>query len=271
MAKTNTSGLDRHQRAFVALMEKSSYSRSLYTMFRDFCELAALSLSNAVDLAQYEQREAWYLQIVKGYKADEVARFPEMLACIVQSLEEGMKDCLGELFMSLNLGNDRAGQFFTPYHVSVLMAKMLSGDAVQKCKERGFVRMMEPAVGAGGMVIATAQAIANEGINYQQAMHATCIDVDAAAVHMAYVQLSLLHIPAIIIHGNALTLEQWGVWLTPAHVLDFWAAKLKRNASAGQEQAVKADHAVLAMNEAVKQQVCEVAAVRAGMGQLTLF
>jgi len=255
---TDLSGLDKHQRAFVALMEKSSYSRSLYTMFRDFCELAALSLSNAVDLAQYEQREARYLQIVKGYKADEVARFPEMLACIVLSLEEGMKDCLGELFMSLDLGNDRAGQFFTPYHISL-------------CKERGFVRVMEPAVGAGGMVIATAQAFADEGINYQQAMHATCIDVDAAAVHMAYVQLSLLHIPAIIIHGNALSLEQWGVWYTPAHVLGFWDAKLKRDASAGKEQAEKADHAVPAMNEAVKQRVREVAAVKAGTGQLTLF
>jgi hypothetical protein len=85
------------------------------------------------------------------------------------------------------------------------------------------------------------------------------------------VQLSLLHIPAIIIHGNALTLEQWGVWLTPAHVLGFWDAKLTRDASAGQEQAVKADHDVPAMNVAVKQQVREVAAVRAGTGQLTLF
>lgn len=113
--------------------------------------------------------------------------------------------------MALDLGNDRAGQFFTPYPVSQLMAKMLSGDAVQKCKERGFVRMMESAVGAGGMVIATAEALMDEGINYQQVMYVTCIDVDAAAVHMAYVQLSLLHIPAIIIHGNALTLEQWGL------------------------------------------------------------
>jgi hypothetical protein len=151
------------------------------------------------------------------------------------------------------------------------MAKMPSCDAVQKCKERGFVRMMEPAVGAGGMVIATAEALVDEGINYQQAMHATCIDVDAAAVHMAYLQLSLLHIPAIIIHGNALTREQWSYWVTPAHVLGLWNAKLKRDAGAGQEQAKKADHAVPAMNEAIKQQVREVAAVRAGTGQLTLF
>jgi hypothetical protein len=66
-------------------------------------------------------------------------------------------------------------------------------------------------------------------------MHATCIDIDATAAHMAYVQLSLLHIPAIVVHGNTLSMEQWGYWLTPAHVLGFWDAKLKREASARRE------------------------------------
>ncbi len=127
------------------------------------------------------------------------------------------------------------------------------------------MRVMEPAAGAGGMVIATAEAFAGEGINYQQAMHATCIDIDATAVHMAYVQLSLLHIPAIVMHGNALSLEQWGYWLTPAHILGFW------DASAREEQKDKADHAVPAMPEAVMQQAGEVAAVQTGTGQLTLF
>jgi hypothetical protein len=67
------------------------------------------------------------MKVVKGYKPkpEEVARFPKMLACLTLSLEEGMSDCLGQLFMALVLGNGRAGQFFTPYHVSVLMAKML--------------------------------------------------------------------------------------------------------------------------------------------------
>lgn len=221
---TNYIGLNKHQQAFAKLVHENSRSRHPYTVFKDFCELAALSFSNAVDRAQFEVREARYLQIVKGYKTDEVARFPKMLACLTLSLEEGMSDCLGELFMALELGNSRAGQFFTPYPVSVLMAKMLCTEAGQLCKERGFVRVMEPAVGAGGMVIATAEALRDEGINYQQAMHATCIDVDATAVHMAYVQLSLLHIPAIVMHGNALSLEQWGYWLTPAHVLGFWDA-----------------------------------------------
>ena len=44
---------------------------------------------------------------------------------------------------------------------------------------------MEPAVGAGGMVIATAEAFADEGIHYQQAMHATCMDIDVSVPQQA--------------------------------------------------------------------------------------
>lgn len=47
----------------------------------------------------------------------------------------------------------------------------------------------------------------SQGVNYQQT-HVTAVGVDIRAVHMAYLQLSLLHVPAIIIHGNSLSLEE---------------------------------------------------------------
>lgn len=48
---------------------------------------------------------------------------------------------------------------------------------------------------------------------------------------MTYLQLSLLHIPAIVVHGNALSLEEWGHWYTPAHILGGWRARLAREAA----------------------------------------
>ncbi|SEP43911.1 N-6 DNA methylase [Nitrosovibrio sp. Nv6] len=271
MAKNNGAGLDTHQQEFLKLVNENSRSQHPYTVFKDFCELAALSFSNAVDRSQYEQREARYLQIIKGYQADEVARFPQMLASLTLSLEEHMSDCLGALFMALELGNSRAGQFFTPYPVCSLMARMICGDVKEQCKARGYVSVMEPAVGAGGMVIATAEAFRDAGVNYQQAMHATCIDIDATAVHMAYVQLSLLHVPAIIVHGNALSNEQWGYWLTPAHVLGFWNTKLKCDRDEKQDQEETGDHKTPVMPNIVSKQVRELGAVKKKTGQLTLF
>lgn len=141
---------------------------------------------------------------------------------------DGMTDVLGETYMMLELGNARAGQFFTPYHVSRLMAMLTTGDGQPHIQQHGFLRMQEPACGAGGMVDATAESLAAAGHNYQQTMHATCVDIDPVCVHMTYLQLSLLHIPAIVVHGNTLTGEVWGVWYTPAHIMGGWRWKLRR-------------------------------------------
>src|SRR2546430_9240172 len=61
-------------------------------------------------------------------------------------------------------------------------------------------------------------------------LHVTAIDLDIIAVHMAYVQCTLLHIPAIILHGDTLRGETYSVWRTFAHVMGLWDAKLARDA-----------------------------------------
>jgi hypothetical protein len=112
-----------------------------------------------------------------------------------------------------------------------MMAKMTLGDEKDvraRIAERGFVTAQEPACGSGAMVIALAQGMKDLGINYQQHLHVTAIDVDPKCVHMAYVQFALLHIPAIIVHGNTLSLEEFGRWYTPAHIMDGWTWKLRR-------------------------------------------
>ena len=78
------------------------------------------------------------------------------------------------------------------------------------------------ACGAGAMVIAMTQALAAQGIEYQTKVHVTADDISAIAVHMSYVQLSLLGVPAVVNRRNSLTLEHFDTWPTPAHVLDGW-------------------------------------------------
>ena len=77
------------------------------------------------------------------------------------------------------------------------------------------------------MVIALAHEIRELGINYQKHLHVTAVDVDPKCVHMTYLQLSLLHVPAIVVHGNSLSLEEFGHWYTPAHIMDGWDWKLR--------------------------------------------
>lgn len=210
-----------------------SHRHSTWQVFGDFLEFSALAISNAVDLRQREKREARYMHAIGRYEREELGAFPAMLAEVVTQLEAKPRDVLGALFGELELANKWVGQFFTPQDVADMMARMVFTEGVAPLiAEHGYIRVMEPAVGGGAMVIAACNALKEAGYNYQRQMHVTAVDVDERAVHMAYIQLALLHVPAVIVHGNSLTLEEHAHWYTPAHILDGWGWRLARRAPA---------------------------------------
>jgi type I restriction-modification system DNA methylase subunit len=217
----------------LSILEKAirqlAYGQHVFTVFRHFVELSALTCSNAADPLNKAAREAQYLAIVKQYTPEQFQQFPLLLALLVECLEYEQTDVLGTLYQRLEIQKGRAGQFFTPYPVCLAMAKMLVHDAKHLVEEKGYMRAMEPCVGSGAMMIALAQALGEEDINYQQALHITAIDVDIVAVYMSYVQCTLLHIPAVILHGDTLRDETYSVWRTLAHVMGFWDMKLIRD------------------------------------------
>ncbi|MHA3790559.1 N-6 DNA methylase [Sphingomonas sp. YL-JM2C] len=194
-------------------------------------EATAIAISNSVDRPRYEAREKRYLDIVGRYDRPVVDGFPKILAEIVDALETAPGDVLGAAFGELELLNAARGQFFTPYTVCQVMARVTLGtgeNAKALIGRNGFVRALEPACGAGAMVIALAEAMRGQGINYQRHLHVTAVDIDPRAVHMAYIQLSLLHVPAMLIVGNSLSLETRETWFTPAHILGRWGQRLAR-------------------------------------------
>lgn len=218
------------EKELVKLFEQLSYRHDKWKTFADFCEMAATALSNKVDPTHYDKREARYLEIVKVYTHSELALFSQALSYLIMALEGGMTDVLGRVFHALELHNKYAGQFFTPDAVCQMMAAMTVGDGAdikERIARRGFVTAAEPAVGSGAMVIALAKAMKDAGINYQQHLHVTAVDKDPKCVHMAYVQFALLHIPAIIIHGDSLALKEYDHWYTPAHVMGGWVERLR--------------------------------------------
>jgi hypothetical protein len=216
-------------KAMRALFTRCQPRHDLYTLFADGMEVMALAIANSVDLRQREAREERYLAIVGRYERDVVECFAQLLGQLTLALEAGFGDVLGALFGRLELHSKARGQFFTPYTVSRMMAEATLGDGESVralIAERGFVTAMEPACGAGSMVIALADAMHAHGINYQRHLHVTGIDIDPRAIHMAYVQLSLLHVPAQLIVGNSLSGEHREHWYTPAHILGGWNARL---------------------------------------------
>jgi hypothetical protein len=86
----------------------------------------------------------------------------------------------------------------------------------------------------------------SQGFHDQKQVHVTAIDIDQTAVHMGYVQLFLLHIPAVVLRGDTLRMEMEDHWATAAHVLDLWEWKLRR---AKKEQEEKAEAAATVVAE----------------------
>jgi hypothetical protein len=219
-----------HQKELLKLFGSFAYRRSAWQVFADFVEVAAIAVSNAVDWSQRNKREERYMQIVERYKPNELAAFPKMLGEVTLALEEEPSDVLGRTFHDLELHNKWSGQFFSPYPLCQMMAKMTLSDEEDvrtRIASRGFVTAQEPACGSGAMVIALAHGMKDLGIDYQQHLHVTAVDVDPKCVHMAYLQFALLHIPAVIVHGNTLSLEEFGRWYTPAHIMGGWTWKTR--------------------------------------------
>lgn len=228
-------------KAICKLLRGFAYRHDLHSIFSDCMEATAIAISNSVDLANREKREARYLEIVGRYEREVVDTFPKVLGEIVLALEAEYDDVLGAVYAELELGSSDKGQFFTPYTVCRFMAGATLGSresATEIIEHHGFVCAIEPACGAGGMVIALAETMHDAGINYQRHLHVTAVDIDPRAVYMAYIQLSLLHIPAIVILGNSLSMEMRECWHTPAHILGGWSAKLAQRDAEGAAHAV---------------------------------
>ena len=214
------------KKEFIKTIQQLSYTRHKWQTWQDFTELAALSIAQAT--AYSEEREETYMRTIGRYTHKEAQLIPKLLALTIQALEIKHHDFLGEMFMELELGSKWHGQFFTPYHLCLLMAELTVSK--EQFENDNIVSVNEPAVGAGAMVIALCDHLRNLKINYQRQLKIITQDTDYIACCMCYIQLSLLGCSAVIIHGNTLTLECRNYWYTPMAMTQYfthWAQDMK--------------------------------------------
>ncbi len=180
------------------------------------CALAnpAYKLAGATDL--WDANEARYLEVVAGCRQpkETMGQMGEALGVVTEALEAEPSDFLGPIFSEVT-ANARTGQFFSPWSLCLMMAKMTLNDGAALLEDaraagRRYISLQEPVVGAGGMVLAASVALRDQGICPSRQAHWVCVDVDRKAVSTAYIQASLTATSATIIHGNTLSLEEWG-------------------------------------------------------------
>ena len=205
--------MDRTKEIIKAVNSLSG-SKSPYQVFSDWIKCVALSISQSC--LKIKKREQQYIETIKEYPAQEFSKMATMLAETIESLPG---DVLGDLFMLSGWGNKNTGQFFTPYSVSLAAARL------QSYENNKIVKMNEPAAGAGGMIIAVAQAMKENGINYQKQLRVIAQDLDLTAFYMCYTQLSLMGIDAKCVHGDTLENQPFSnldenVFLTPMYFIN---------------------------------------------------
>lgn len=225
LAHVGQNGYEHYRRTFIRLFAETARYHHRHEVFRDFVAMGALAVQNA--FLRSPELEEEYLTIARQYKPDDMTRIAHLLGCLSGALECQSGDFLGQIFMSLEIGSTEMGQFFTPYSLSQLMARLTAGNVKQQLEREPFIMLDEPAAGAGSMVIAFAEVLMEQGINPQQALFARCTDIDATAAHMCYLQLSYLGIPAEVVIGNTLTLKARRILRTPVWYLGNWSQRLR--------------------------------------------
>lgn len=198
---------------------------SPYEIFSDWVKCCALALVNSATIFHgpvWQQREKEYVETLNKYKnVNAVDRFAEMLVLLAESLEVEINDALGEVLMHLDMGSKRLGQFFTPFHLSELVARLGN----EKFIEGETITVNEPTCGGGGNIIALAKVLKSRGINYQTILNVVAQDIDWRCVYMCYTVLSLLGIKADVVQGDTLSepyirgkTDSYHVFLTPARL-----------------------------------------------------
>lgn len=224
------------KKQFLKTFNQLTYRHRSWDVWRDFIIMFACSLSNPVDKFHYEEREKRYLKIIKKYNKREQEQFPELAAYVVMALEENPEqDFLGSIFMELNLGDKSNSQFFTPYHVCELMAKVTEEDVAAVVKEKGYITINDFCCGAGATLIAAINEARKQlekvNLNFQNHVLVVAQDIDEIVALMCYIQLSLLGVAAYIKVGDVFTQpmstddngEKY--WFTMMYFSDVWTMR----------------------------------------------
>ncbi len=210
MAKKNS-----YKDELISEIKSLSQSKGLNTVFTTFLEITATSIAAQMDPVNAAEREKRYEEIASKMKPEILSSYARMLALLwlaTYAQKDDPCDILGDIYHGLRLNNEWNGQFFTPDNICRMMAQIIN--PVDDNKEKP-ITVNEPACGSGAMIIGTIWAMKRQNFDYRYKSFFMAQDIDIRCVWMAYIQLSLYDIPAVVIHGNTLSMKEWSRWYTP--------------------------------------------------------
>ena len=192
----------------------------------DFLAYCALLLSIRTDPVHTEQRSKSLERLKANYKKDEWESFYQGLVDLcrtfVSNIQVGRyEDLFAGPFTQVRATSQALKQDFTPVDVGKLIGA-ISVSSNLSLPEEGFFSLSDHACGSGTLLLAGAQRIADTGYNPAEQLVIQAADLDARCVHMTYLHLSLYGIPAVVVQGDTITLNEYDRWYTPVYLWRKW-------------------------------------------------
>ena len=139
-----------------------------------------------VVLSALENRNNDYMKLIEGLEKKELNNYTEIFGILLNYFLDGnYGDPLGRFYMQsgLNRGN---GEFYTPFHISLVMAEMTNPKPQDKC--------CDPCVGSGNMLLAVRYVIHKNYGWMQSSIYGKNLygmDISSNAVKMSKIQIYL--------------------------------------------------------------------------------
>ena len=204
------------------VLDSSPYIKEFYknlhginrSPWQVYCDFLQLNIDAFIsDHTPEHPREKDYMQIIESYRKEEAEKFSNMLGCVMQYMKETNKECLSEIWEGV-AANSNLGQFFTPWTVCMMMAKMELENSVlnwDKFTPENKCTISDPSCGGGRTLVAALKLVPAGKLN-SALFHG--IDIDLNVCHAAALNMLFFNANSYIIHGNALSLEVWHVFKT---------------------------------------------------------
>lgn len=228
--------VDECKKQFIKNIELVSSRHGISKAFEDYLIVEGYGLSNAAEIGFQniggkidEGRLKNRIQLVKDtykkFNEEERAAYFLCAEAFAQALTLKREDFLGPIFMDLEIGNAKVGQFFTPSYIARCMAEMTLSTVTDELQQKNYITLCDPTSGSGVMLIEACEVLRERGLNYWN-YFVEGTDLDRRSYLMSYLQLSLLGIPGVFFWGDSLSMKRNEYMATPIALYHAWIPKI---------------------------------------------
>lgn len=177
-------------------------------LWNDYIDMHAIALANTCDSRCRDAREERYNNIFQKYDKKTVQQFAVLTGITMTALlKNPEQDFLGTVYQRLGLAKSRAGQFFTPYNVAQMMARMNMPDSFVLDKSRIY-QVNDPCCGAGCLLLAgynvMREQLESADPDWDKYVLFVAQDIDPLVCKMCYIQMCCIGVPGVVVVGNSL-------------------------------------------------------------------